>query len=61
MTTVPYAVVDRFHSILMDDDNFKEAVMRAAEETVRYYAGGEALTEADYELAQDLFTRVSVA
>ena len=62
MTTVPYSVVDKFHSLLMDDDNFNEALMRVALEVAQYYAGpGVALTDDDYQLAMDLCTRVSVA
>ena len=58
---VSHAVVDKFHSILMDDDQFNEALMRVALEVVQSYAPGEALTEDDLQLAMDLCTRVAVA
>ena len=59
--TVPFSVMDKFHSLLCDDDQFNEAVMRVALETVSYYAGGEALTDKDYELAYELCSRVTAA
>ena len=58
---LPNAAIDRFHSTLMDSDLFNEAMMAAAVEVVQYYAGGEPLTEKDYEMAQELCTRVSVS
>ena len=61
MTTVPFAVIDKFHSLLMDDDQFNEAAMRVALEVASYYAGGEPLTDEDMALAMELCGRVSVA
>ena len=59
---VPFRALDKFHSILMDDDNFNESMMRCALEVAQYYAGpGAPLTEEDYALAQDLCSRVSVS
>ena len=59
---VPFRAIDKFHSILMDDDNFNEAMMRCALEVVQGYAGpGVPLTDEDYELAMDLCSRVSVS
>ena len=61
-TRVPHSVVDSFHSYLMDDDNFNEAMMRVAMDVARYYQGGsEPLDEDSMQLAMDLCTRVSVA
>ena len=60
--TIPHAAIDRFHSLLMDDDLFNEAMMRCAIEVAQYYAGpGAKLDDEDYQLAQDLCCRVSVA
>ena len=60
--TVPHSAIDKFHSLLMDDDQFNEAMMRVALDVARYYAGpGATLTEEDYDLAMDLCTRVSVS
>ena len=59
---LPHAVVDKFHSYLMDDDQFNEALMKVALQTAQYYAGpGVPLTEEDYQLAMDLCTRVGVS
>tara|TARA_B100001063_G_scaffold236758_1_gene256898 strand:+ start:326 stop:508 length:183 start_codon:yes stop_codon:yes gene_type:complete len=58
---VPFRALDKFHSLLVDDDQFNEAMMRVALEVAQYYAGpGEALGDEDYQLAMDLCTRVSV-
>ena len=60
--TVPFSAIDKFHSMLMDDDEFNEAAMRVALQVAQYYAGpGEKLTEDDYQLAMDLCTRLSVS
>lgn len=58
---VPNTVIDKFHSLLMDDDMFNEAVMRVALEVVQSYAPGEALTDKDYDLANELCCRLSVS
>lgn len=59
---VPNAAIDKFHSLLMDDDQFNEAVMKVALQVASYYAGpGVPLTDEDYQLAMDLCTKVSVA
>ena len=58
---VPFSVIDKFHSYLMDDDEFNEAMMRVALQVAQSYSPGEPLTEEDYELAMDLCTRVSVS
>ncbi len=58
---VPNAAIDKFHSLLIDDDQFNEAMMRVALEVASYYAGGEKLTDDDMALAMELCTRVSVA
>ena len=60
-TTVPFSVLDTFHSLLMDDDQFNEAMMRVALMTAHLYNPGEALDEQDYDLANELCTRVSVS
>jgi len=60
--TVPHSAIDKFHSLLMDNDSFNEAMMSVALEVAQYYAGpGVALTDEDYKLAMDLCTRVSVS
>ena len=61
MTTVPFAVLDTFHSLLMDDDQFQEALMRVALQVVQSYDPGQPLTDKDYDLANELVCRVSVA
>lgn len=62
MTTVPYAAIDKFHSELMDDDIFNEAVMRVALRVAEYYQGdGKPLDDDSMRLAMDLVTRISVA
>ena len=62
MKTIPHAALDRFHSLLMEDDEFNEAMMRVALEVVQYYAGpDQVLDDEDYDMAMDLVTRVSVA
>ena len=59
-TAVPFSVLDTFHSLLMDDDQFNEAMMRVALQTAHLYNPGEALDEQDYDLAMELCTRISV-
>ena len=54
-------VIDRFHSHLMDNDQFNEAVMSVALQVVQSYAPGEPLTDKDYDLAMELCSRVSVS
>ena len=58
---VPHAVIDTFHSMLMDDDQFNEAMMRVALQVVQSYNPGQPLTEEDYDLANELCCRISVA
>ena len=58
---VPNSVLDTFHSLLMDDDEFNEAVMRVALQVVQSYSPGEPLTDKDYDLANELVCRLSVA
>ena len=62
MTKVPFSAIDRFHSELMDDDLFNEAMMAAALRVAAYYQGDkEPLDEDSMALAMDLCTRVSVS
>ena len=57
-TRVPASVVDSFHSYLMDDDQFNEAMMRVAIQV----AEQQGLTGEDvYDLANELCCRISVA
>ena len=59
---VPNAALDKFHSLLVDDDQFNEAVMKVALEVAQYYAGpGATLDDDDYKLAMDLCNKVSVS
>ena len=59
---IPNHAIDSFHSKLMDDDQFNEAMMRVALEVAgQYLAPGEELDEEGYELAMQLCCRVSVA
>ena len=59
---IPNAAIDKFHSLLMDDDVWNERLMACALQVAQYYAGPDAaLTEQDYELAYELCVRVSVA
>lgn len=59
---VSHSVIDRFHSELMDNDLFNEAMMSSALKVVQYYAGpGVKLTDEDYELAMELCTHVTMA
>ena len=61
MTTVPHSTIDTFHSLLMDDDRFNEAVMRVAlQVAASYNAPGQPMTEEDYELANQLCCLISV-
>jgi len=55
---IPYHVVDSLHSILMDDDQFQEALMRVALEVA---SGVTEDLEQQMELAMELTTRVSVS
>ena len=62
MKMIPHAAIDKFHSILMDDDQFNEAMMRVALQVAESYLGpGEDLDEEGMQLAMDLCCRVSVA
>ena len=59
---LPNAAIDTFHSMLMDDAEFLDALERVAHKVVaRYYAPGEQLDDDAYDMAMDLMTRVSVA
>ena len=59
---IPNAAIDKFHSLLMDDDQFNEACMRVALQVAQSYnAPGQPLDEQDMKLAMDLCCRVSVA
>jgi len=59
---IPNAAIDKFHSLLMDDDQFNEAMMRVALQVAQSYnAPGQPLDEQDMKLAMDLCCRVSVA
>ena len=58
---VSHSVIERFHSMLMEDDNFNEAMMRVALEVAQYYQGEGPLDEESMQLAMELCTRVSVA
>jgi len=55
---IPYHVIDSLHSILMDDDQFQEALMRVALEVS---SGVTDNLEEQMELAMELCTRVSVS
>ena len=59
---IPNAAIDKFHSLLMDDDEFNEAMMRVALQVAQSYHGpGEEMDEESYQLAMQLCCRVSVA
>ena len=62
---VPASALDSFHSLLMDDDQFNEAMMRVAlqvAESALTAPGMGTYEEQDlYDLAMELCTRVSVA
>jgi len=59
---LPHSAMDTFHSLLMDDDQFNEALMRVALQVVKsYYAPGEKLDDDAYDIAGELCCRVSVA
>ena len=55
---IPYHVIDSLHSILMDDDQFQEALMRVALEVS---SGVTDNLEEQMELAMELCNRVSVS
>ena len=55
---IPYHVIDSLHSILMDDDQFQEALMRVALEVA---SGVTDNLEEQMELAMELCNRVSVS
>ena len=61
---VTAAMVDSFHSLLMDDDEFMEAVQRVALELAESSLAEQPYeTDEDdaYDLAMELVCRVSVA
>ena len=59
---IPNHAIDSFHSLLMDDDQFNEAMMRVALQVAEsYLAPGETLDEDGYDLAMELCCRISVA
>ena len=59
---IPHSAIDKFHSQLMDDDQFNEAMMRVALQVAQSYLGpGEDLDEDLYDLAMTLCCRVSVS
>ena len=58
---VSHSVLDRFHSVLMEDDQFNDSLMRVALEVAQHYQGSGSLDEESMQLAMDLCTRVSVA
>ena len=58
MKNVPFTAIDNFHTTLMDDDQFNEAMMRVAIQV----AEQQGLTGEDvYDLANELCCRISVA
>jgi len=62
MKMIPHHAIDSFHSLLMDDDQFNEAMMRVALEVAQSYLGpGEEMEEDLYDLAMELCTRVGVS
>ena len=65
MTKVPHSAIDSFHSYLMDDDQFNEAMMRIALQVAEgelTAAGKGVYDEEDlYDLAMELCTRVCVS
>ena len=54
----PNHVIDQFHSMLLDDDEFNEALQRVALEVASTHVDDE---EDRYDLAMELVTRVSVS
>ena len=61
---LPASAIDSFHSMLMDDDQFNEAMMRVAlqvAEDMCKNAPCETDEEDVYDLAMELCIRVSVA
>jgi hypothetical protein len=59
--TVPHAAIDKFHSLLVDDDAFNEACMRVALKVAQSYNPGQPLEQEDYDLAYELVERLSVS
>ena len=58
---IPNAVKAKFQDLLEDNDQYNEALMRVALETVQYYAGpGVPLEDKDYHLAMSLCCIVKV-
>ena len=58
---LPHSALDKFHSLLIDDDAFNDAVMKVALEVVSYYYGGEPLDDDALRMAGQLADRVSVS
>ncbi len=59
---IAHSIIDQFHSMLMDDDEFNEAVQRIALEVAEEaLASGRHDEEDAYELAMELCIRLSVA
>ena len=61
MTKVPASAIDSFHSLLMDDDQFNEALTRIAFGVAEEYANNGAGWEDLYDIASELCTRVCVS
>ena len=69
-TKIPAHAMDSFHSMLMDDDQFNEAMMRVALQVSESCMEAARLNDPQsgaydeedlYDLAMELCTRVSVA
>ena len=61
MTKIPFSAIDSFHSLLMDDDQFNEAMMRVALQVAEDNTPAGADEEDVYDIAMELCTRVSVS
>lgn len=61
MTKIPASALDSFHSLLMDDDQFNEAMMRVALQVAESNTPGDAHEDDIYDIAMELCCRVSVA
>ena len=57
---VSHPTLKKFISLLENDDQFQEALMRVALDTVQYYNGGQPIDDDDLALAGELVNHVTV-
>ena len=58
--TPSHPTIKKFISLLENDDQFQEALMRVALDTVQYYNGDQPIDDDDLKLAGELVNLVTV-